>query len=59
MGTALSERLIDADVSLIGFDIAPARCEKLKAAGMITRPAPLPERRQEIMQLAERLNLPM
>ena len=32
--------------------------EKLKAAGMITRPAPLPERRQEIMQLAERLNLP-
>ena len=32
--------------------------EKLKAAKMITRPAPLPERRQEIMQLAERLNLP-
>jgi nitroreductase len=33
--------------------------EKLKSANMITRPAPLPERKQEIMQLAERLNLPM
>ena len=33
--------------------------EKLKSAKMITRPAPLPERRQEIMELAERLNLPM
>ena len=33
--------------------------EKLKSAKMITRPAPLPERKQEIMELAERLNLPM
>jgi nitroreductase len=33
--------------------------EKLKGAKMITRPAPLPERKQEIMELAERLNLPM
>ncbi len=33
MGTALSGRLIDADVPLIGFDIEPARCEKLKATG--------------------------
>jgi nitroreductase len=32
--------------------------EKLKAAKMITRPGPLPERRQEIQELAERLNLP-
>jgi 3-hydroxyisobutyrate dehydrogenase-like beta-hydroxyacid dehydrogenase len=33
MGTALSERLIDADVPLIGFDIEPARRENLRAAG--------------------------
>jgi 3-hydroxyisobutyrate dehydrogenase-like beta-hydroxyacid dehydrogenase len=33
MGTALSERLIDADVPLIGFDIEPARRENLGAAG--------------------------
>jgi len=33
--------------------------EKLKASKMITRPAPIPERKQEILQLAERLNLPM
>jgi nitroreductase len=33
--------------------------EKLKSAKMITRPAPIPERKQEIMELAERLNLPM
>ena len=33
--------------------------EKLKSAKMITRPAPVPERKQEIMELAERLNLPM
>ncbi|MGH2669795.1 MAG: nitroreductase family protein [bacterium] len=32
--------------------------EKLKSAKMITRPAPIPERKQEIMELAERLNLP-
>jgi 3-hydroxyisobutyrate dehydrogenase-like beta-hydroxyacid dehydrogenase len=33
MGTALSERLIDADVPLIGFDIEHARRENLRAAG--------------------------
>jgi 3-hydroxyisobutyrate dehydrogenase-like beta-hydroxyacid dehydrogenase len=33
MGTALAERLIDADVPLIGFDIETSRCAKLKAAG--------------------------
>jgi 3-hydroxyisobutyrate dehydrogenase-like beta-hydroxyacid dehydrogenase len=33
MGTALSERLIDADVPWIGLDIEVSRCEKLKAAG--------------------------
>jgi 3-hydroxyisobutyrate dehydrogenase-like beta-hydroxyacid dehydrogenase len=33
IGTALSERLIEADVPLIGFDIEPIRREKLKAAG--------------------------
>ncbi len=33
MGTALSERLIEADVPLIGFDIEPARRANLKAAG--------------------------
>jgi 3-hydroxyisobutyrate dehydrogenase-like beta-hydroxyacid dehydrogenase len=35
MGTALAERLIDADVQLIGFDIEPTRREKLKATGGI------------------------
>jgi 3-hydroxyisobutyrate dehydrogenase-like beta-hydroxyacid dehydrogenase len=35
MGTALSERLIDAKVPLIGFDIEPSRREKLKATGGI------------------------
>jgi 3-hydroxyisobutyrate dehydrogenase-like beta-hydroxyacid dehydrogenase len=33
MGTAFFERLIDADVPLIGFDIEPTRREKLKATG--------------------------
>jgi NAD binding domain of 6-phosphogluconate dehydrogenase len=33
MGTALSERLIDAGVPWVGFDIEASRCEKLKAAG--------------------------
>jgi 3-hydroxyisobutyrate dehydrogenase-like beta-hydroxyacid dehydrogenase len=33
MGTALSERLIAAKFSVLGFDIDPARCEALKAAG--------------------------
>src|SRR5271154_4458065 len=33
IGTALSERLIDARVPLIGFDIEAAACEKLKAIG--------------------------
>jgi 3-hydroxyisobutyrate dehydrogenase-like beta-hydroxyacid dehydrogenase len=33
MGTAFFERLIDADVPLIGFDIEPTRREKLKASG--------------------------
>ena len=32
-GTALSERLLDAKIEVIGFDIEAARCEKLKAAG--------------------------
>jgi 3-hydroxyisobutyrate dehydrogenase-like beta-hydroxyacid dehydrogenase len=33
MGTALSERLIDAKMPVIGFDIEISRCEKLKAGG--------------------------
>ena len=33
MGTALSGRLIDAKLPLIGFDIDAARCEQLKASG--------------------------
>jgi 3-hydroxyisobutyrate dehydrogenase-like beta-hydroxyacid dehydrogenase len=33
MGTALSERLIDARMPVIGFDIDVSRCEKLKASG--------------------------
>jgi len=33
MGTALSERLLDAKIEVIGFDIEAARCEKLNAAG--------------------------
>jgi putative dehydrogenase len=33
MGTALAERLIEADVPWIGFDIEASRCAKLKAAG--------------------------
>jgi 3-hydroxyisobutyrate dehydrogenase-like beta-hydroxyacid dehydrogenase len=33
MGTALSERLIEADVPLIGFDIEPARRANLRTAG--------------------------
>ena len=33
MGTALAERLIDAGVPWIGFDIEASRCEKLKATG--------------------------
>jgi 3-hydroxyisobutyrate dehydrogenase-like beta-hydroxyacid dehydrogenase len=33
MGTALSERLIDADMPVSGFDIDAARCGKLKASG--------------------------
>ncbi len=33
MGTALSGRLIDAGIGLIGFDIEAARCEELKACG--------------------------
>jgi 3-hydroxyisobutyrate dehydrogenase-like beta-hydroxyacid dehydrogenase len=35
MGTALSERLIDAKMPVIGFDIETSRCEKLKASGGI------------------------
>ena len=34
MGTALSERLIDAKIPLIGFDLEPSRCNRLKANGM-------------------------
>src|SRR5437879_4348829 len=33
MGAALSERLIEAGAPLIGFDIDPARCERLQAGG--------------------------
>jgi 3-hydroxyisobutyrate dehydrogenase-like beta-hydroxyacid dehydrogenase len=33
MGTALSERLIEAGIAVIGFDIDCARSEKLKAVG--------------------------
>jgi 3-hydroxyisobutyrate dehydrogenase-like beta-hydroxyacid dehydrogenase len=33
MGTALSERLIDAKMPVIGFDIEASRCDKLKARG--------------------------
>jgi 3-hydroxyisobutyrate dehydrogenase-like beta-hydroxyacid dehydrogenase len=33
MGTAFSERLIDAKLSVIGFDIEAAGCEKLRANG--------------------------
>jgi 3-hydroxyisobutyrate dehydrogenase-like beta-hydroxyacid dehydrogenase len=33
MGTALSERLIDAKMPVIGFDIEASRCEKMKARG--------------------------
>jgi 3-hydroxyisobutyrate dehydrogenase-like beta-hydroxyacid dehydrogenase len=33
MGTALSERLIDAKVPVIGFDIEATGCERLKASG--------------------------
>src|SRR5258708_10156625 len=35
MGTALSERLIDAKVPVIVFDIETSRCEKLRATGGI------------------------
>jgi len=30
IGTAFSERLVGADIPVIGFDIDPARCEKLR-----------------------------
>ena len=33
IGTALSERLIDSGVPLIGFDLEISRCEKLRARG--------------------------
>jgi 3-hydroxyisobutyrate dehydrogenase-like beta-hydroxyacid dehydrogenase len=33
MGTALSGRLIDAKLPLIGFDVEASRCEKLQASG--------------------------
>jgi 3-hydroxyisobutyrate dehydrogenase-like beta-hydroxyacid dehydrogenase len=33
MGTALSERLIDAKLPVIGFDIEAAGCDKLRANG--------------------------
>src|SRR5882724_10395452 len=33
MGIALSARLIDAKIRLIGFDIDPVRCEMFKASG--------------------------
>jgi 3-hydroxyisobutyrate dehydrogenase-like beta-hydroxyacid dehydrogenase len=39
IGTALSARLIDAGVPLIGFDIEPARCDKLKTIGSVVAPS--------------------
>src|SRR5712671_5347544 len=39
LGTALSERLIEADVPVIGFDIEASRCEKLKASGGMAAPS--------------------
>ncbi|MCP4616248.1 MAG: NAD(P)-dependent oxidoreductase [Bradyrhizobium sp.] len=33
IGTALSERLIDAGMPVIGFDVDPARCRSFEAAG--------------------------
>src|ERR1700682_2821325 len=30
IGTAFSERLIGASIAVLGFDIDPARCEKLR-----------------------------
>jgi len=33
MGTALARRLLDAGYRVIGFDIAPARCDALRAMG--------------------------
>jgi 3-hydroxyisobutyrate dehydrogenase-like beta-hydroxyacid dehydrogenase len=35
IGTALSERLIDAGMPLIGFDIDPVQCENLEASGAL------------------------
>jgi 3-hydroxyisobutyrate dehydrogenase-like beta-hydroxyacid dehydrogenase len=35
MGTALTERLIAAKMPVIGFDIDPARCERLKTNGVV------------------------
>jgi 3-hydroxyisobutyrate dehydrogenase-like beta-hydroxyacid dehydrogenase len=41
MGTALSRRLIDAELPVLGFDIDPSRCDTLQAnGGGIARSAP-------------------
>src|SRR5882757_5078107 len=41
MGTALSRRLIDARIPVLGFDIDPARCETLAAnGGMVANSVP-------------------
>src|SRR5258708_34951750 len=39
MGSALSARVMEAKVPLIGFDIEPARCEKLKTTGSVVAPS--------------------
>ena len=41
------------------FKRDPVVVEKLKAAGMIQAPAPLPGRQEEIRRLAERFGLPI
>jgi 3-hydroxyisobutyrate dehydrogenase-like beta-hydroxyacid dehydrogenase len=39
MGSALAERLIDAKISVIGFDLEASRCETLKAGGGLIAPS--------------------
>jgi putative dehydrogenase len=53
MGTALSGRLIEADLPLIGFDIEPARRANLKAAGGMVATSV-----REFASRSERLLLP-
>jgi 3-hydroxyisobutyrate dehydrogenase-like beta-hydroxyacid dehydrogenase len=39
MGSALAERLIDAKISVIGFDLDITRCQTLKASGGLIAPS--------------------